>query len=195
MDWVSRAEEMLYEGESIRETIHVRSGAIIVTSHRVLTFTPDRDGPNYRHVDRPNVDGAEISSKGNMGFLERAIKALVVGGVLLAAGLTINLDSLVSGVSLDGGTATGQVGMGGMMGLLQSTLTLLARLDELLVVFGALAVAFGIIVLGVYIWSRERLLVISIAGDDDIELAAPDDDSGIQRLQEALRTPTVEREQ
>jgi hypothetical protein len=191
MDWVSRAEEMLYDGESIRETIYVRSGAIIVTSHRVLTFTPDRDGPNYRHVDRPNVDGAEVSTKGNMGFLKHAVKALVVGGMLLAAGLTINFDGLASGVSLDSGTATGQVGVGGMMGPLQSTLSLLAQLDELLLTFGGLAVVLGIIVLGVYIWTRERLLVILIAGADDIELTAPDEESSVQRLQDALRTPTV----
>jgi hypothetical protein len=188
MDWTSRAEEMLHDSESIRETIRIQSGAIVVTSHRVLTFTPDRAGANYRYVDRPNVDAVSISTTGHMGALKHAIKALVIGGVLLAAGATINFDSLVSGVSIDGSTTTGQVGMGGMMGMLQSTLTLLARLDEVLLVVGSLAIVAGLIALGVYLYTRDRVLVISVAGDDDIELTAPTTDSTVTRLQDAIQS-------
>lgn len=186
MDWVERAGDLLYDGESVREEVTVGSGGVVVTTHRVLAFTPDRDGSNYRAVDRPNVDGAGFETSGELPFLFQAVKAIVIGLVLLAAGMTVNLEGLVSGISLDSGGAAGAVGLGQMMGLMQTMLSLLAQLDDIMRLFGGLALAFGAVVLAVYLWSRERLLVISVAGEDDIELTAPDDDSVRDRLERAL---------
>jgi hypothetical protein len=186
MDWVERAGELLYDGESVREEIRVGSGGVVVTSHRVLAFTPDREGSNYRAVERPNVDGVGYETSGELPFLLQAVKAIVVGLVLLVAGMTVSLDSLVSGIDLNSGGAAGAVGLGQMMGLMQTMLTLLAQLDDLMRLFGGLALAFGAVVLAVYLWSRERLLVISVAGDDDIELTAPDEDGVLDRLERAL---------
>ena len=177
MDWVGQAESLLYDGESIQEQVRVGDGGVVVTSHRVLAFTPDREGPNYRQVDRPNVEGVSLTTSGELQFLERAIKAIVIGVVLVVAGITVNLEGLVSGISLDsGGGAAGAVGLGQMMGLLQGMLELLAQLDDIMRLFGGLALVFGVIVLGVYLWSREELLVISVAGGDNIELTAPEED-------------------
>jgi len=188
MDWGKRAEELLYDGESIQEQVRVGTGGVVVTSHRVLAFTPDRAGSNYRQVDRPNVDGVDSRTSGEFQFLEQAIKAIVVGVVLVVAGRTVSLDGLVSGVSLESGGATSAVGLGQMMGLLQTLLELLGQLDDLMMLFGGLALAFGAVVLAVYLWSRERLLVIAVAGEDDIELAPPDDESVPDRLQAAIRS-------
>ena len=185
MDWGERADELLYDGESVQEQVRVGDGGVVVTSHRVLAFTPDREGPNYRQVDRPNVEGVSQTTSGEFQFLEQAIKAIVVGIVLVVAGLTVNLDGLVSGISLDSGGAAGAIGIGQMMGLLQGMLQLLAQLDDLMRLFGALALAFGAIVLGVYLWSREELLVISVAGGDDVELTAPDEEV-LDRLRAAV---------
>ena len=186
MDWVERADELLYDGESIRETVPTGSGAVVVTTHRLLAFTPDRDGPNYHQVDRPNVDGAEIRTTGELQFLQQAVKALVVGAVLVAAGMTVSLDGMVSGISLGGGGTASAVGIGGMLGLLQSMLSLLAQLDDLMRIFGGLALAFGAVVLAVYLWSRERVLVVAVAGGDDIELTAPGDETAVDQLQAAV---------
>jgi hypothetical protein len=186
MDWVERAGELLYDGESVREEVRVGPGGVVVTSHRVLAFTPDREGSNYRAVDRPNVDGVDFETSGELPFLLQAVKAIVVGLVLLVAGMTVSLDGMVSSIDLDSAGTAGAVGLGQMMGLLQTMLTLLAQLDDLMRLFGGLALAFGAVVLAVYLWSRERLLVISVAGDDDIELTAPEDDGVLDRLERAL---------
>ena len=187
MDWVERAEDLLYDGETVEEQVRVGEGGVVVTSHRVLAFTPDREGSNYRAVDRPNVDGTAVTTSGEFGFLQQAVKAIVVGVVLVGAGMTVSLDGLVSGISLESGGAAGAVGLGQMMGLLQTLLGLLGQLDDLMRIFGALALAFGAVVLGVYLWSREQLLVISVAGGDDVELAAPDDAKDVRdRLEAAL---------
>ncbi|MDS0259948.1 hypothetical protein NDI56_11135 [Haloarcula sp. S1CR25-12] len=186
MDWVAQAEQLLYDGESIRETVPVGASGVVVTSHRLLAFTPDREGANFRQVDRPNVEGATYRTSGEFRFLQQAVKALVVGAVLVVAGTTVSLDGMVSGISLDSGGAAGAVGIGGMLGLLQSMLSLLAQLDDLLRLFGGLALAFGVVVLAVYVWSRERLLVIAVAGGDDIELTAPDDEGAVEQLRAAV---------
>ena len=186
MDWVERAEELLFDGESVQQEVTLDTGGVVVTSHRVLVFTPDREGPNYRQVDRPNVDGVALETRGEFQFLAQAVKAIVVGIALVVAGMTVSLDSLVSGVSLESGGAASTVGLGGMIGILQTMLSLLGQLDELMRTFGALALLFGAVVLGVYLWSRERLLVVSVAGADDIELTAPDDDSTLERLRSAV---------
>ena len=189
MGWVERAADLLYDGESIEREVRVGEGGVVVTSHRVLAFTPDREGANFQQVDRPNVDGVDVETDGQVLFLMQAVKAIVVGLVLLAAGLTISLDSMVSGISLDigGGAAAGAMGLGRMMGLLQGLLTLLAQLDDIMRIFGVLALAFGLVVLGVYVWSREQLLVVSVAGGDDIKLTAPDEEGIVERVRAAVR--------
>ncbi|AEM55923.1 hypothetical protein HISP_01570 [Haloarcula hispanica N601] len=186
MDWVARAESLLYDGEVIEADVRLDRGGVVVTSHRVLVFTPDREGSNYRQVDRPNVEGVDVTTSGDWSFLELGVKALVVGVVLVAAGMTVSLDSLVGNVSLDSGGAASAVGIGGMLGMLQTMLTLMAQLDDLMRLFGGLALAFAAVVLGVYLWSRDRLLVVRVAGDDDIELTAPDDESVVDRIEAAI---------
>ncbi|AAV47765.1 MULTISPECIES: hypothetical protein [Haloarcula] len=186
MDWVARAESLLYDGEVIEADVRLDRGGVVVTSHRVLVFTPDREGSNYRQVDRPNVEGVDVTTSGDWSFLELGVKALVVGIVLVAAGMTVSLDSLVGNVSLDSGGAASAVGIGGMLGMLQTMLTLMAQLDDLMRLFGGLALAFAAVVLGVYLWSRDRLLVVRVAGGDDVELTAPDDESVVDRIEAAI---------
>ncbi|WP_135303679.1 hypothetical protein [Haloarcula amylovorans] len=186
MDWGARAGGLLYDGESVEEQVSLDGSGVVVTSHRVLVFTPEREGPNFRQVDRPNVDGVDRRTSGESRFLEHGLKAFVAGIALVVAGQLVSLDSLASGVSLDSGGAATAPGLGGMLGLLQTMLSLMARLDDLMLLFGGLALAFAAVALGVYAWSRERLLVVEVAGDDDVELPPPADDGAIDRLRAAL---------
>ncbi|MFC6864010.1 hypothetical protein ACFQGE_11150 [Halomicroarcula sp. GCM10025817] len=187
MDWVERAGDLLYDGETVETEVRVGTGGLVVTSHRVLAFTPDRDGPNYRAVDRPNVEGVDVTTSGEPTFLEQGIKALVAGVVLVAAGQFVSFDSMVAGVAVDGGQAASAVGIGQMLGLLQTMLTLLAQLDDLMQLFGGLALALAAVVLGVYAWSRERVLVVRVAGGEDVTLSAPADEGVVDRVRAALR--------
>ena len=187
MDWVERAGDLLYDGEAIETQIRVGEGGVVVTSHRVLAFTPDSDGANYRAVDRPNVEGVDVTTTGEGAFLEQGLKALVAGVALVAAGQVISLDSMVEGISVGGGQAASAVGIGGLLGMLQTMLTLLSQLDEIMQLFGGLALALAAVVLGVYAWSRERVLVVDVAGEDDIVLPAPDDERVVDQLERAIR--------
>lgn len=175
--WAGSVEDLLYEGESVRETIDLDGNRIVVTSHRVLTFMPEDDGENFRDVTLPNVADVEADADGYSGLLVRGLKAFGLGVVLAIAGQFVELDGLVSGASIDGSTA-GQVGIGGMFGMLNSFLRLLGRLDELMTMAGALLVIFATLLVAGYVLTRDRVLRIEVAGDEpDVQVGAPDEDA------------------
>jgi hypothetical protein len=174
--WHARVDDLLFDGEDVETEVEVDEGAVVVTSHRVLAFTPDTAGANFDYVDRPNVSGVEQTTRGSVGFLATAVKAFVVGAILVAAGQVVSLDEMVGGIDVGTG---GEMGLGGFIGLMQSLLNLLALLDELLVAAGAIALLVGALFLGAYAWSREELLVVEVAGDDDIELPVPERDDAV----------------
>lgn len=182
--WIDRVDQLLYDGEEVVEKVPIGAGGVVVTTHRVLSFTPEGDGPNYAYADLPNVVGLERTTTGDVRLLWIAVRAGGIGLVLAAAGWLIDLDGLLEGVSLDG-AGTGELGLGGVLGGLRRLFALLAVLDEALLLLGGLALAAAAVVLGVYGRSRTTELVVAVAGGDDLRLPAPDEP--VQgRLRQAL---------
>jgi hypothetical protein len=184
--WRERVSDLLYDGEEIRDSVDVETSTVVVTSHRLLVFTPDGDGPNFRQVDRPNVDGVSAGTRSETERLEQGVRYGVIGAVLVIAGTVIDLDSLLGDVS--GATqSASEFGFGGFMGTLQSMMALLTRLDELLQIAGVLALFLSVVLLGVYWYTREPTLVIEVAGDDDVHVPRSTGASEcVQRLQTAV---------
>jgi hypothetical protein len=182
--WRGDVEELLYDGEAVDRTVAVGTGEVVVTSHRVLVFTPERDGKRFRQVDRPNVVGVGLDHDGNERLLVGGLKWGVISVLLAGAGQVFSLDSLVSDISFGGGG----VGLGGVMGLLQQMLSLMAMLDELLTIVGALGVILAVGVLAVYMHTRERVLRLELAGEEDVIAPVADDvDEGVvAQLESAL---------
>ncbi|MFC6757050.1 hypothetical protein ACFQER_10660 [Halomicroarcula sp. GCM10025894] len=191
MSWVDQARGLLHNNESIRKEVRIGSGGVVVTNQRLLVFTPEQPGANFRQVDRPNVESVERRTSGDRKFLMPGLKAGIVGLVMVAFGYVFNFDSFAEGVSLDSGTgAASAVGLGGILGLIQTAIELFALIDELLRIFGGLALVVSAVALGVYVWSRENRVVVSVAGEGDIELAADDDvdDALLDRLRTAIQS-------
>jgi len=174
--WSDRVEELLYDGESVIERIEVGTATVVVTSHRVLAFTPRVDGANFQQADRPNVTGVSMDTDSDSGFLGYALRATAYGLVLVVTGVFLPIDRFLSGVTIP--ETTGQLGIGGVLGLFQRLLSLLRDLDDIMQVFGALLLLFAIVPFGVYLWSREQSLVIELATDgESITLPVPESDS------------------
>lgn len=170
--WSERVEELLYDGESVESEFPADTATVYVTSHRVLVFTPEGDGENFRQVDRPNVTGVALRSGGETRFRGMGIRAAIYGLLLIVAGLLLPIDSVLGDFGMP--TAAGRLGIGGILGLMQSMLDLLRSLDDLLQLFGALLLLFALVPLGVYLWSRDRYLTIETAGEaDPIRVPAP----------------------
>lgn len=187
--WRERVGDLLYSGESVEDRIEVADASVVVTSHRVLAFDPEGDGPSFHQVDRPNVEGVTTGAQSETDLLERALRYGLVGVVLVGAGLVVDFGSIVGDVNL-GGAASGELGLGGIMGTLQAFLNLIAQLDRLMRIFGALALVLAAVFVGVYWFTRDRTLVLEVGGGDDVHLPRPanaDDVAG--RLERAIAPP------
>lgn len=176
--WAGSVDDLLYDGETVRRRVSVGDNRVVVTSHRLLAFTPERDGENYRQVDLPNVTDVRAGHEGEDNLIAQAARVLLYGVILLAVGFFIDFEAIVPTDAFGGtGEAAGQMGLGGVIGTMQTFLGIIAQLDDVARMIGALLVVFGVFILGVYLHTRERALVIATAGDDeDILVPVGDED-------------------
>lgn len=188
--WRQQVDDLLYDAETVQETVEFDAGTVVATSHRVLVFTPEGDGANFQQVDRPNVEGVKAGARGNGNLLAQGLKVGLVGAVLVVAGQVIDLDGLLGDVAIDS-EASSSLGVGGILRTIQDVLNLLAQLDELLQLAGALAVLLAVGLVGAYWYTRERTVVVEVAGGEDIHVPTRADvTEGIARLQRTLAPET-----
>lgn len=186
MNWVERATDLLHDGERIREEIRVGAGGVVMTNRRLLVFTPNSGGSNYQQVDLPNVEGIDLGTSGDSRFLGWGLKAGFVGSILVAFGFAFDLDEFGGQLSLDAGGTAGASGLGGILSVVQTAFDLLPLVDDTLRITGGLALAVTAVALGAYVWSRDQWVVISLAGGDDVRVAAPENESVIEELRRAI---------
>jgi hypothetical protein len=190
--WQDRVNQLLYEGETVEDSLDLDTATLVITSHRVMAFTPASDGANFRGVERPNVAGAAHGSRDRKSFLWYAGQAGGAGLALVVVGVLIDFDALVGGVDF-GLESTAGLGIGGILQMVQQLLALIAMLDEISQLLGALLLLVAAGLLGLYAWTREPTIVVEVAGDDDIHLPRPDGDPGVlERVQGALTPDGVD---
>ncbi|QPV61779.1 hypothetical protein I7X12_13595 [Halosimplex litoreum] len=175
--WAGSVDDLCYDGESIRERVELGEGTrVVVTTHRLLAFTPDRDGENYRAVELPNVADVREGHEGEDNLIRQGARLGVYGVVLLAVGVFVDFGSFVP-TDAFAGAGAGQLGMGGLLSILQRFLSLIARIDEFARLIGAFLVLFAVFVFAVYLLTRDRVLEVTVAGDDDPIRVPADDDT------------------
>lgn len=187
--WAGSVADLLYDGERVRERVEVGDSRAVVTTHRLLAFTSTREGDNYRQVDLPNVDGVAAGHDGEDWLLLHVARAFLYGAVLLAVGVFVDFETFVPADVFAGtGDAVGRLGLGGVFALMRRVLTLLASLDELARLVGAVVLLGAVAVLGIYVRTRERAVVVSVAGDEDVVVPvdAADTDAAVADLERAL---------
>lgn len=185
--WSERASGRLRDGERIERSLPVGENGVVVTSHRVLAFTPEGDGANYRAIERPNVEDAALQTIGNTGWLEYVLKGGLAGVAGVGIGYTMDFGNFFSMDSITGSGAS-QVGMGGMLQVLAQINRLLDMLDDALLVGGLLGFVIALGALGMFVESRTRYLVIEVAGEEAVQVpAAGDVGDAPAQLRDALR--------
>ena len=166
MAWRDRVESLLYDGERIEERFEIEGNDLVVTSHRVLAFVAGGES-QFRPVERPNVTGVEFETSANVRNLVRAVGAGALGTVLLATAAIVDLSAPMPDGVEEAGEVPGVEGVDSAVGLVETLFTVL----ELGILLGGLfACAIAVGLFGLYVHSRERLLVIRVAGDEDVEL-------------------------
>ena len=190
--WKSRVDDLLYDGETARETVDVGTSRVVVTSPRVLAFTPDTDGENFRQADRPNVEGVEAGTDANERWLRYAVRFGVAGGLLAVTGFLVDFGSIFSDINFDAESA-GQVGAGGLISAAQTLIDVMAQLDFIMLAFGALSLFMTAVLVGVSLFERDPTIVITVAGDgEDIHLPRSDTTTEIRHRLEAAIFPDMD---
>jgi len=176
MTWADRANELLYDGETVRETVPVGDGEVYVTTHRLLAFRgEDAGGANFRGVDRPNVDGVAASAESDRGALASAVAWGGLGAALAAGGVVVEVaDFFATPEALEQGAVAGA---GGVVSLLRSAFDALALVDEGVAVLGGVLLAVAAWYAARYWRSRERVVTVAVAGDGDVVLPVGDDET------------------
>lgn len=184
--WESRVEDLLYDGEGVQHQVGGEETQVVVTTHRVLTFTPETAGPNFRAVERPNVSSISRETDGETRWLVTAGKWLTVGVVLIVVGVVVDFEGMLAGVTMS--QEAGQVGIGGIMGMFALLKTFFALVDDALLLGGALSALGGLAALGWYLNTRAETITIAVAGQDDIQLPADGlTDTEVAGLSEAVK--------
>jgi hypothetical protein len=187
MGWQSNVDDLLYESESVEETVDIGDSRVVVTSHRVLTFTPNMDGENFEQVERPNVTGVRTSALSRTELAARSVRYGVYSALFLLAGLVLDFDSLVGDIEFDTQAAR-ETGAGGTVGFAQGMLNFFSQLDGLMQLIGALGLLISTVLFAVYWLLRTPTLVIAVAGDrEDLHVPRPKEpDLAVAALEDAI---------
>lgn len=187
-DWSDRVDQLLFDGEAVEAAVDAGTATVVVTSHRVLAFTPQADGADYRAVDRPNVLGADRRSVSPLGLLPRATKTGAVGALLAIVGLVVDPEALLPRPDVSSAPAAG-----GTVGTVDTVIGVFHAADEALLVLGALLVAVAIGLVGLEVATRRTLVAIEVAGEEpDVELPGTVDEGEHDALEAALAAPPAD---
>jgi hypothetical protein len=183
-DWSDRVDQLLFDGETVGSSVDVGAGTVVVTSHRLLVFTPDGEGPRYRAIDRPNVLGVEQRAVSPYEFRSTVAKVGVGAVLFLLLGLLVDPQAMIPRPDLSSSQGTG-----GMLGPVETMLDAFYALDEVALALGALLALAGAGLLGVQLVTRTERLAIEVAGEEDVLLSFGVDDATLADLQGAIGGP------
>ncbi|WP_327053283.1 hypothetical protein [Halomicrococcus gelatinilyticus] len=165
-----RLAELLFAGEEVEEEIPVGGARIVVTSHRVLAFTPEGDERLFDHADRPNVVDARVRTAGRGQYLSWAVRSMVYGGVLVGFGTLLHNSGVLATVG--GSNVPGGRAIGGVDRAIRVASDLFGVLTDVFLFLGVallvLAAAFAVR----YYASQSEELVIERLGRDAICIPA-----------------------
>lgn len=185
-DPMATFEGVLFDGEDVLLAERLGEAGVAVTTHRVLAADPAGDGPRLSAALLPNVTGVSVGSSGHTPAAVRAGGWGLLGAVLVGAGLVVDLDGLVRPVE-----APAALGLGGFLEFVSVLSRTLGLVDEGLLALGAaglLGAAFHAVW---FLASRQRRLVVEVAGDDPITLPVDAADAGATaRVRSAIERVT-----
>ena len=178
--------DMLFEGETIEEEIAVSRGTLAVTTHRVLALTGEGDDQRFSHADLPNIQDAQLKTRGRLVYLFWAVRCGVIGLLLLGGGVLLRTNQMFQSLLETDLSNTQAVAVVG--DLLAMVTTWLSMLNVLLVFVGLLLTAAGLGLVGLYLNTRDRELVIEVVDRDPIAVPVDEEEGmhAISRLKASL---------
>lgn len=184
-------ERWLYAGESVLVTEPLSSGWVAVTTHRLLVFTPDGDGPAFASYDRLNVRDVGVERGGDGTYLSYLPRLVVYGLVFVGGWAVFRQAGLATLLDVDAGDSLDVVGMTEIFDTIRTGLQLL---EVGLLVVGLLTLAGAGVLGALYVQSRHPRLVVDVAGDGPVGHPLPSsvatETVSLTRIRSALSTKT-----
>lgn len=162
---VEELQAFLFGGESVDAAIQLDDATVGVSSHRILAYRPDGDGPALQTAHRANVTDITLATSGATTAGYRAVRFGVYTLILGAAGSLIELDSIMEPVSAPTG-----MGMGSAVALLNLVVRLIGYFDEVLLFASLATAAVTLFFIARYLNSRNRVLEITRAGGEPLRI-------------------------
>lgn len=198
--WSEHVDQLCDDGETVERRVELEDATVVVTNRRVLAFTPAAGGPNYRHVERPNVGTVALETSERPGRLCWGIVAAAVGITLVETATAVTAADRVPTPGLEGiGTVPGGDYLARALEAAADavgTALLIAEWGVLL--SGVAAFALAAVLVGSYVRSRSRRLVLRVAGGTDLTLPVADADveaGRVTALERAVRPDADGREE
>lgn len=178
-EWLNDIDRLLHSGEEVEEKVSVGDSQVVVTTQRVMFFTPYADGKNVSYVDRPNVAGIKADESGNRRVLSVGATVGLTGVLLLVLGNTLSIGVPGALNDIRGESVPGA-------GMANSVASAIELIDTILLVLGGLFLANAAVITGYYFLRREGTVTVEVAGENDVELSTHEDEDA-DRLAEKLR--------
>lgn len=160
----------LYAGESVVVREPLGPGWVAVTTHRLLVYTPDTDGPTFCDYDRLNVDDVRVDTGGDGHYLAVLSRVAIYAVVLLGGWVGVGQAGLTDLLAVDAGDSLAIVGMAGLFDSIRTAFELL----ELALLGGGLVlVAVAVTLGGLYLRSRQSRLVVTVSGTGPVTIPLP----------------------
>jgi hypothetical protein len=169
-----RVEAVLGAEEKVEETVETAERSVVVTDKRVLAFTPELPGKNFRETDRLNVSAVRPGTQTDWRTAEWAISLAILAVFCVAGGLLVDFGAFAETLTA---TEEGAQELG--LGWIIDAIGTIAWLDVILLPLGVL-LGIGAAVLGWRYW-QERMpaVVVSVAGKgDDVHIPWPAETEG-----------------
>ncbi|OLZ42523.1 hypothetical protein A6E15_16830 [Natrinema saccharevitans] len=191
--WTDRVEQLCDEGERIAHRADLEAATLVVTNRRLLAFTPDRGGRNFRAVDRPNVGTVAVESTDRLAWLGLSLAAAFVGVGLLEAARAVSLGDLVP---VEPPSAPALPPVSDLVGAVREGVgTALLVLEWGAVALAVTALVLAVALFGAYVRSRSRRLVIRVSGGADLAVPVTDtavEDGVVADLEAAIRPNPID---
>ncbi|WP_255681806.1 hypothetical protein [Natrinema sp. SYSU A 869] len=190
--WRDHVDELCHDGERVEHRTDLEDATVAVTNQRVLALTAGSSDGNFRCVDRPNVGTVTIETSERLSHLCAGIAAAFVSVVVLEVATDVSVATLVPGVDLEGISSV--PGADVLTRLSEITLgvveTALVLVEWGVLLIGVAALAIAAALVGSYLRSRSRRLVLRVSGGNDLVLPIGDadlDDGTVADLEQAIR--------
>ncbi|TMT80324.1 hypothetical protein E2L06_18985 [Haloterrigena sp. H1] len=169
-EWRDRVDELCYDGERVEHRIDLERATIVVTTQRVLAFVPHTAGPDFRHVDRPNVGTVTVETSQRLAVLCAGIVAAFAGLAAVEMATSVGFSSVAPAADPEG--IAPLPGSGLVVGFVETVLAAvemaLVALEWSILLVGVAAFVVAVGFVGYYVRSRARLLVVRVSGGEDL---------------------------